>query len=226
MWLKSRLRKALRSLGFRIFQENQNHIQAQFSSLHRATQMSLMFTYQQMASAHSQNTTIKLPSFEEVKLRCYSQNGEDGILPYIFSLIGTTNKKVVEVCAGNGIECNAANLVIHHGWYGLLIDGDEKLINEAKTFYTTCKDTRGMPPFLKHAWVTKESINQIIAEEYGFQGEIDLFSLDMDGFDSVWLDCFITVYIIKKTSRLHQGQTRKKTHQIQGFHFSGSKWGL
>ena len=56
-----------------------------------------------------------LPSFDDVQFRSFSQNGEDGILLYIFSLIGTTNNQSIEICAGNGIECNTANLVINHG---------------------------------------------------------------------------------------------------------------
>jgi hypothetical protein len=55
-------------------------------------------------------------SFSEVGFRVHSQNEEDGILLYIFSLIGTTNKKCVEICAGDGIECNTANLIINHRW--------------------------------------------------------------------------------------------------------------
>src|SRR5690348_13668926 len=37
----------------------------------------------------------------DVEFQAYSQNGEDGILLYIFSLIGVTNKKAVEICAGD-----------------------------------------------------------------------------------------------------------------------------
>lgn len=113
------------------------------------------------------------------------QNGEEGILLYIFSLIGTTNKKVVEISAGDRTECNAANLIINHGWYGLLIDGNKKLIERGIKFYSKCKDTASCPPFLKHAWITKENVNEIIKQE-GFEGEIDLFSLDLDGID-YWL---------------------------------------
>jgi hypothetical protein len=45
-----------------------------------------------------------LPSFGDVEFRAFSQNGEDGILLYIFSLIGTTNKLCIEICAGDGIS--------------------------------------------------------------------------------------------------------------------------
>src|SRR3954466_394920 len=57
-----------------------------------------------------------LPRFQDVGFHSYSQLDEDGILLYIFALIGTTNKRCVEICAGDGVECNTSNLIINHFW--------------------------------------------------------------------------------------------------------------
>jgi len=123
-----------------------------------------------------------LPCFEEVEFRAFSQNGEDGILLYIFSLLGTTNKKCIEMCCSDGIECNTANLLINHGWHGLLFDGRAEMIKKGRKFYARCRDTRTWPPKLVHAWLTAENCNSLI-QENGFAGDIDLLSLDMDGVD-------------------------------------------
>lgn len=123
-----------------------------------------------------------LPAFSDIEFRSFSQNGEDGILLYIFSLIGTIGKKAVEICASDGIECNAANLIINHGWTGLLFDGNEELIGRGRQFYAQCASTWIWPPSLVSAWVTAENVNQLIINN-GFQGEVDLLSLDMDGVD-------------------------------------------
>jgi hypothetical protein len=125
---------------------------------------------------------LPLPSLDDAQFRAYSQNGEDGILLFIFSLVGTTNKKCVEICVGNGIECNTANLIVNHGWLGLLFDGDQENINEGKQFYANNGSTRAWPPNLQCSWITKDNINQLI-EDQGVSGEIDLLSLDMDGND-------------------------------------------
>jgi len=124
-------------------------------------------------------------SFRDVGFRVHSQHEEDGILLFIFSLIGTTNKKCVEICAGNGIECNTANLIINHRWIGLLCDGSESNVKSAKRFYATNPDTKYWPPKILREWVTKGNVNGLIREN-GFAGEVDLLSLDIDGID-YWL---------------------------------------
>lgn len=124
-------------------------------------------------------------AFKDVGFRIFSQNDEDGIILFIFSLIGTTNKRCVEVCAGDGIECNTSNLIINHRWIGLLCDGDDKNMATAKRFYSTNPDTQYWPPATVAEWITKSNINRVISEN-GFTGEIDLLSLDVDGVD-YWL---------------------------------------
>jgi len=126
-----------------------------------------------------------LPDFSEIEFSSYSQNGEDGIILLIFSVIGAKSKRVVEICAGDGIECNAANLIINHGWSGLLFDGNADLIKQGKLFFekpTGAHRLRRLPPTLVHAWITTENVNNLISEN-GFSDEIDLLSLDMDGVD-------------------------------------------
>jgi len=124
----------------------------------------------------------EMPSFRDVGFKVHSQFEEDGILLYIFSVIGTTNKRVVEICAGDGIQCMAANLIINHGWEGLLFDGDKNSVDRGTNFYASNKSTFLYPPIFKQAWLTRENIDQLIAEN-GFKNEIDLLSLDIDGND-------------------------------------------
>ncbi len=132
-----------------------------------------------------------LPAFPEIEFRCFSQNGEDGILLYLFSVIGAVTRNVVEIGAGDGIECNAANLIVNHGWQGLLLDGDGEQVARGREFYATCRTTWVSPPTFVHAWVTAENINTLVMAQ-GTAGPVDLLSLDIDGNDYwLWkaLDC-------------------------------------
>lgn len=125
-------------------------------------------------------------SLQDVEFKNYSQSGEDGILLYIFALVGTSNRQVVEVCAGNGRECNSANLILNHGWAGLLFDGDANNIAVAREFFSTHPNMwLGPQPAVKQAWITVENINSLITD-HGISGEIDLLSLDLDGID-LWV---------------------------------------
>jgi hypothetical protein len=45
-----------------------------------------------------------LPALSDVEVLCDSQNEEGGILLYIFSVLGTTDRRVVENGAGDGTE--------------------------------------------------------------------------------------------------------------------------
>lgn len=143
-------------------------------------------------------------SFLDVGFRCYSQHEEDGILLFIFSLIGTGTKQSVEICAGDGIECNTANLIVNHRWIGLLMDGNPKNIATATAFYKSNKDTCFWPPRIQNAWITRENVNELISNN-GFTGEIDLLSLDIDGNDYwIWqaIDCISPRVVVLEYNHL------------------------
>jgi hypothetical protein len=154
--------------------------------LEKAAQLQLVLAYRELIAAGR-----PLPSFADAQLQFYSQSGEDGIIQLILAATGTKTRRTVEVCAGDGIECNSANLIVNHGWTGLLVDGGEELVTKGKRFYEDGGQTWYWPPVLKQAWVTRDNINQLITDA-GFAGEADVLTVDLDGMDYwVWeaLDC-------------------------------------
>ncbi len=186
MATSERLSAALHSLAHSVASKSgldhyiDNHIIRQTewtSNASQSTQVLLTMLYRDRAERGR-----PLPSFDDVEFRVHSQNGEDGILLYIFALIGASNKKCVEICAGDGVQCNTANLIINHGWRGLLVDGDAGLVQSAKEFYFHNRSTSWLPPRIVRAWVTVESIDMLL-DSCGFAGDIDLLSLDLDGVD-------------------------------------------
>ncbi len=143
----------------------------------KGTQTLLQLAYQDLLRENK-----PLPRLDEVGFRAFSQFDEDGILLYLFTVLGVEHKTCVEICAGVGYECNTANLIINHAWDGLLVDGNAENARIARAFYASYPDTFWRPPTVLHTWVDAETINDRISEN-GFTGEIDLLSLDLDGVD-------------------------------------------
>lgn len=114
--------------------------------------------------------------------RCFSQFEEDGLLLFVFAAIGFHSKRVVEICAEDGTECMATNLIINHEFEGLLFDGNPKNVGRGQRFFRSRSDTALVPPKFCQAWITAENVNHLL-EQNTFVGDIDLLSLDMDGND-------------------------------------------
>lgn len=121
-------------------------------------------------------------ALEDTGFRNFSQFEDDGLLLYIFAAIGMGGRTFVDIGAADGINSNCANLALNFGWHGLFIDGDDTSIERGRRFYAAHPDSREFPPHFRQAFVQRENINALIAEE-GFGGEVDLLSVDIDGND-------------------------------------------
>jgi hypothetical protein len=145
--------------------------------LSQQNQLLLRLRYREMYQ-----TGRLLPSFRDVGFKCFSEFEEDGIILFLFSIIGEQSRRVVEMCSGHARTCMSTNVIINHGWEGFLFDGNERLVSSGKRFFAEHPATRGMPPALLQVWVTAENVNDLLRSA-GVEGEIDLLSLDMDGND-------------------------------------------
>ena len=116
----------------------------------------------------------------ETKLN--SQNGEDGIINYIFYVIKPKTRIFVEFGFGM-IENNSINLIINHDFEGLYIDGNTERCIKSNMLYKQI--TKKNIHFL-NAFITKRNINTLINKHY--KGEIDFLSIDIDGNDCHVLD--------------------------------------
>jgi hypothetical protein len=139
-----------------------------------AAQIQLLHAYQRMRD--------KFPLLQDVGFKVYSQADEDGILLYILGIVGTGSKRCVEICAGDGLECNTANLIINHGWDGFLVDGDARLVERGRDYYRRSRQTYVYPPTFEHAWIARETVNDLLAR-HGFDRDIQVLSIDLDGVD-------------------------------------------
>ncbi len=147
----------------------------------RLAQIQLSMKYKETVQAQDKGL-----DFEQVGFNVFSSTYEDGILLYLFSLIGTTNKKCVDIGAGAIKGNDVANLIINHGFIGLLIDGNPKNIQILKAYFLNHPETKRNPPLLLSTMVTAENVNNILSEN-GYSGKIDLLAIDIDGIDYwVW----------------------------------------
>jgi hypothetical protein len=175
--MRAMLRKVLNHLSPSGLRPDLRAIHKVSNGSNAAGQILLQLEYRRLVEEEK-----RLPKLNEVGFKVYSQSDEDGILLFLFSIIGVTSKKCVEICAGDGIECNTANLILNHGWHALLVDGNQQNVDRGNKFYETSEQTYVYPPQFVCSWVTRENVNQLLKSN-GFSGEIDLLSVDMDGVD-------------------------------------------
>lgn len=139
-------------------------------------QRQLMLHYQQCL--HNR----QLPAFNSTGFKVFSQFEEDGLLLYLFSLIGEGRKTFIEIGANDGINSNCSNLAVHFGWSGLFFEGDPELIRRGRKFYSKIPTPYHPKPRYVQAIITRENINELVTAN-SLEGDIELLSIDIDGND-------------------------------------------
>jgi hypothetical protein len=124
-----------------------------------------------------------LPSVWDTGFRVFSEYDEDGVILFLLSVVGAESRRFVDIGAGNGIHAsNCANLAFNLGFHGLLIDADDASIAYGRTVYADHRDTRRYPPQFVKAFVKTDTVN-LTLRDAGFEGDIDVLSIDIDGND-------------------------------------------
>ena len=127
----------------------------------------------------SRAVSNKFRNLWDAEVKVFSQWGEDGILDFIFSSLGISKPRVIEVGAGNFNECNSRFLAENLNASVVAVDGRTDLIeNINQTDLPWKTHILGI-----ETWVTPNNINDLVVKAHDFMGGIDLFSLDLDGND-------------------------------------------
>lgn len=151
-------------------------------SLNQQLQVGLLANYRQ----EIRNGIRPFDAIHEAGFRCYSEFEEDGILLYVLAAIGMTTRRIVEIGCGHGAESMSTNLILNHGYKGYLFDGSASNVESAITYYESKKDCKLIRPEIRQAWITRENVNDELRSA-GAVGEVDVFSLDIDGIDwHIW----------------------------------------
>ena len=103
----------------------------------------------------------------------------------ILSNIGVKNFTFIEIGVQDSIECNSTNLLLNLNWIGAQFEGCKESYNDGKKFLKE-NGIKNNQCKLLNEFINAENINSLI-KKTGIIGEIDFFSLDIDGNDYwVW----------------------------------------
>jgi len=121
-------------------------------------------------------------ALHQLEFRVFSQFGEDGIIQFLINNVEIPNKTFVEFGVEDYTESNTRFLLVNNNWRGLVMDGSSLNIEFIQ------RD----PIYWRHnltavcSFITKDNINDSIRNA-GFEGDIGLLSIDIDGNDYwVW----------------------------------------
>ena len=121
-------------------------------------------------------------SLRDAEFKVFSQFGDDGIIQYLIHRLASLPDSFVEFGVENYREANTRFLLLNNNWRGLVLDGNRNHIEQIQTDKIHWQHTLTA----KHAWITRDNINDLIREA-GFSGKIGLLSIDIDGNDYwVW----------------------------------------
>lgn len=124
----------------------------------------------------------EVKGLERFEYSWLSQNGEDGILRYVFDQIGVKSGWLVEFGFG-AKQCNALRLIVKEGFFGLLMDGARENVDFFNSAATNFKlDDRAIAV---QSFITRANLEELIVTNK-VPNDIDFLSIDVDGND-YWL---------------------------------------
>jgi hypothetical protein len=116
-------------------------------------------------------------SLGRYELRCFSQNGEDGVLAEILARIGSEHRFFVEFGIQDGRQGNCVLLADVEGWSGLFIEADPGDYGRLQAKYELTARVR-----TQNAFVSPENIESLFADAV-VPADLDVLSIDIDGQD-------------------------------------------
>jgi hypothetical protein len=121
---------------------------------------------------------LNVSELEETEFSIFSQWNEDGANSILVRSIDIKSRRFIEFGVETYMESNTRFLMANNNWAGLVIDGSSEHIRTIKgsDWYWKSNLTAVC------AFVNTKNIETIIADN-GFDGEVGLLSIDIDGND-------------------------------------------
>ena len=113
----------------------------------------------------------------EIEVKIFSQNGEDGIIDYLIHRLRLDKKNFVEIGVGNYRESNTRYLYSRYHPKGLIVDYLDDMEKNVKPFVNFWKgDLR-----ICNKKINSDNVLDLLDKNCDY--EIDLFSIDIDSID-------------------------------------------
>lgn len=128
-----------------------------------------------------------LPRLADAEFKVFSQFGDDGIIQYLIHVLAPLPRTFVEFGIEDYSESNTRFLLVNDAWRGLVMDGSERHVAHVRAQDYYWRQTLTAV----RAFVDRDNVNGLFREA-GFEGDLGLLSVDIDGNDYwVWerLDC-------------------------------------
>ena len=113
------------------------------------------------------------------EVQVYSQWGEDGILDYLCDALDIAQPKALELGCGDFRECNTRFLAEFRSAGVTMVDARSDLLRSVRSLPAYWRST--LDP--QQAWITPDSVGQLVTNARALHGRIDILSLDIDGND-------------------------------------------
>jgi hypothetical protein len=169
-----------------------------------------------------------ISTLQEAEFQVFSQFGDDGIIQYLIEKLKPLPEIFIEFGVESYREANTRFLLMHNNWRGLIIDGNDNLMETVRRSDLCWRyDLTPVGTF-----ITRENINDIFIKN-DFIGEIGLLSIDIDGNDYwVWqaIEVVSPIIVIVEYNSVFGAEKAisipyKADFQRHQAHFSGLYWG-
>jgi hypothetical protein len=129
-------------------------------------------------NAHKQAGGLQAGQLSAYEFKVFSQWGEDGIIQFLVANLAIKNRTFIEFGVEDFFEANCRFLLMKDNWSGFVLDGSAKNIERLRSAYFYWR----YPLHSKAAFITRENAGTLL-EESGFDQEVGILSVDLDGVD-------------------------------------------
>lgn len=137
-----------------------------------------------------QNRNAKVTGlhWKQIEFSAFSQWGDDGIIQYLIHHVPALVPRFIEFGVSNYLEANTRFLLLNDNWQGLIFDGSDANIQFIKNDTISWRYDLNA----ESLFVTKSNINDAIKNQ-GFDGEVGILHIDIDGNDYWIWECLTVV---------------------------------